>query len=162
MFIVDKSFSIIDIAKSLVEGESNFVANAANLSSLIYNYYDDLNWAGLYMLNGDELVLSAFQGKPACIRIKIGKGVCGACAELNKPLIVHNVEEFPGHIACDSDSKSEMVVPIVYRNNFIGLFDLDSPIYNRFTDEMLAEIQNIIELLLRHSDMDRITKYYSL
>lgn len=124
------------------------------------NYYEDLNWVGLYMLNGDELVLSTFQGKPACLRIKIGRGVCGACAEINKPLIVHNVEEFPGHIACDSASKSEMVVPIIYKNNFIGLFDLDSPVYDRFTEEMLIEIESIIKTILQYSDIDNILTFY--
>lgn len=161
MFVVDKSVSIISIAESLVAGERNFIANASNLSSLIYNYYEDLNWAGLYMLNGDELVLSTFQGKPACLRIKIGRGVCGACAETNKPLIVHNVEEFPGHIACDSASKSEMVVPIIYKNSFIGLFDLDSPILSRFTDKMLNEIKSLIGVLIQNSDIDKVLEYYS-
>lgn len=160
MFVVDKSVSIVSIAESLVAGERNFIANASNLSSLIYNYYEDLNWVGLYMLNGDELVLSTFQGKPACLRIKIGRGVCGACAEINKPLIVHNVEEFPGHIACDSASKSEMVVPIIYKNNFIGLFDLDSPVYDRFTEEMLIEIESIIKTILQYSDIDNILTFY--
>lgn len=160
MFVVDKSVSIVSIAESLVAGERNFIANASNLSSLIYNYYEDLNWVGLYMLNGDELVLSTFQGKPACLRIKIGRGVCGACAETNKPLIVHNVEEFPGHIACDSASKSEMVVPIIYKNNFIGLFDLDSPLYDRFTAEMLIEIESIIKTILQYSDIDKIMTFY--
>lgn len=143
-------------------GERNFFANISNLSALIYNYYDQLNWAGVYMLSGDELVLSAFQGLPACIRIKIGRGVCGACAEIIKPIIVPNVDEFPGHIACDSASKSEMVVPIVYRNQFIGLFDLDSPIPNRFNEQMLSEMQSIIQLLVDNSDCDRVLSYYSI
>lgn len=161
MFVVDKSVSIVSIAESIVAGESNFIANASNLSSLILNYYDDLNWVGLYMLNGDELVLSTFQGKPACIRIKIGKGVCGACAESGKALIVHDVEDFPGHIACDSASKSEMVVPIRFQDRFIGLFDLDSSVPSKFTEQMLSEIESVIKILIHHSDVEKILKYYN-
>src|ERR1043166_3362748 len=111
----------------LLEGERDFIANAANAASLLYHTLPDLNWAGFYLFKEGELVLGPFQGKPACVRIKIGKGVCGPAAERRETLVVENVDEFPGHIACDSASRSEIVVPIVKGEALVGVLDLDSP-----------------------------------
>ncbi len=161
MFIIDNNSSLSKSAESLILGENNFVANIANVSALIYNYLPDLNWVGCYMLSGDELILSAFQGLPACIRIKVGRGVCGACAERHSSIIVDDVDSFPGHIACDSASKSELVVPLMYNNSFIGLIDIDSPIQNRFNADIQAEVETIAKLIVQHSDCDKIINYYN-
>src|SRR5258705_2384922 len=99
--------------RSLIEGERDFIANAANLSSLLYHSLPDLNWTGFYLLREGELVLGPFQGKPACVRIAMGKGVCGTAAEQRQTILVDNVHAFPGHIACDSESNSEIVVPLI-------------------------------------------------
>src|SRR5258705_5370709 len=121
--------------RSLLEGERDFIANAANFSSLLYYSLPDLNWAGLYLHKGGELVLGPFQGLPACLRIAIGKGVCGTAAEQRQTILVDNVHEFPGHIACDSESNSEIVVPLIANEKLIGVLDLDSPLFARFDDE---------------------------
>jgi L-methionine (R)-S-oxide reductase len=121
--------------RSLLEGERDFIANAANFSSLLFHSLPDVNWAGFYLVKDGELVLGPFQGKPACLRIPIGKGVCGTAAEIKQTVIVANVDEFPGHIACDSESKSEIVVPLIKNQHLIGVLDLDSPLLARFDDE---------------------------
>src|SRR5688572_5562814 len=118
--------------RSLLEGERDFIANAANVSSLLYHSLPDLNWAGFYLLKEGELVLGPFQGKPACVRIAMGKGVCGTAAERRQTLLVENVHEFPGHIACDNESNSEIVVPLIREQQLIGVLDLDSPLFDRF------------------------------
>src|SRR5256886_2307190 len=114
---------------SLLAGERDLIANAANFASLIFNALPDLNWAGFYFLKNDELVLGPFQGKPACMRIAVGQGVCGAAAQSCVTTIVPNVHEFPGHIACDSASNSEIVIPLMKGEKLIGVFDLDSPLF---------------------------------
>ncbi|MEK6280252.1 MAG: GAF domain-containing protein [Acidobacteriota bacterium] len=121
--------------QSLLEGERDFIANAANFSSLLYHALPDLNWSGFYLLKDGELVLGPFQGKPACVRIEIGKGVCGTAAEQQQTILVDNVHDFPGHIACDSSSNSEIVVPLISNGQLIGVLDLDSPSLGRFDDE---------------------------
>src|SRR6186713_2006625 len=118
--------------RSLLEGERDFIANAANLSSLLFYSLPDLNWAGFYILKGEELVLGPFQGKPACVRIPLGQGVCGTAAVDRRTLVVPDVHEFPGHIACDVASNSEIVVPIVAHEQLLGVLDLDSPRLARF------------------------------
>lgn len=153
MFVIDKNTPISTIASSLMEGETNFIANAANLSSLIYNYYDRLNWAGFYLFDGNELVLGPFQGLPACIRIPIGKGVCGSAALQLKTQIVDDVHAFPGHIACDSASNSEIVIPIVKDSKLIGVLDIDSPVYSRFDKEIETELIKCIDALLSNSKL---------
>jgi len=120
--------------RSLLAGERDFIANAANFASLLYHSLPDLNWAGFYFLQDEELVLGPFQGKPACVRIAIGKGVCGVAAAQRETIIVANVHDFPGHIACDSASNSEIVVPLVKDGRLLGVLDLDSPQYARFDD----------------------------
>src|SRR2546421_6653429 len=117
---------------SLLAGERDLIANTANFSSLIFHSLPDLNWAGFYFAKDGELVLGPFQGQPACVRIKIGQGVCGAGAAKCETVIVPNVHEFPGHIACDSASNSEIVVPLMKGSRLLGVLDLDSPLIARF------------------------------
>ncbi len=121
--------------KSLLEGERDFIANAANLSSLLFHTLPDVNWVGFYLLKENQLVLGPFQGKPACVRIEVGKGVCGSAAQLEQTLVVENVHEFPGHIACDSASNSEIVIPLMDEERLMGVLDLDSPSLSRFDEE---------------------------
>lgn len=139
-------------AAILLSGETDFLANSANLSALIFHTLPDLNWAGFYLVKNGELVLGAFQGKPACVRIKIGKGVCGAAAEKRETLIVRNVHEFPGHIACDAASNSEIVIPLVKNNELIGVLDTDSPILNRFDETDKRELERVAQILLDASE----------
>lgn len=122
-----------DGAAALVEGERDAIANMANISALIWQAMPDLNWAGFYRFDGRELVLGPFQGKAACIRIALDKGVCGAAARTRESQRVEDVHAFPGHIACDAASRSELVVPIVHDGRLIGVLDLDSPLPARFT-----------------------------
>ncbi|ALH82009.1 GAF domain-containing protein [Sphingopyxis macrogoltabida] len=122
-----------DAAEALVAGEPDTIANMANIAALIWQAIPDLNWAGFYRFDGQELVLGPFQGKAACIRIPLDKGVCGAAARLRATQRVDDVHAFPGHIACDAASRSELVVPIVARDRLVGVLDLDSPIPGRFT-----------------------------
>jgi L-methionine (R)-S-oxide reductase len=125
-------------ADALTEGESDAVANMANVAALLWETLPDLNWAGFYRNVGGELVLGPFQGRAACIRIPFGKGVCGTAAATREPQCVDDVNEFPGHIACDSASLSELVVPIVHRGELVAVIDLDSPRRARFDQEDLA------------------------
>lgn len=120
-------------ALALTDGEPDAIANMANISALIWQYIPDLNWAGFYRVVGDELVLGPFQGKSACIRIAMGKGVCGAAAAKNQVQRVADVHAFPGHIACDADSRSELVVPVCKNGEVIAVLDLDSPLPDRFS-----------------------------
>src|SRR5687768_11732593 len=117
---------------ALLAGEHDLIANAANTSALIFDALPDLNWAGLYLYKGGELVLGPFQGKPACVRIAVGKGVCGTAAARRETVLVEDVHAFPGHIACDSASNSEIVIPLVRGTELIGVLDLDSPKLRRF------------------------------
>ena len=135
--------------RSLLEGERDFIANAANFSSLLYHSLPDLNWAGLYLHKGGELVLGPFQGQPACVRIAIGKGVCGTAAEQRQTILVDNVHEFPGHIACDSASNSEIVVPLIARDELLGVLDLDSPSLARFDDEDARGLNELAEIFIQ-------------
>ena len=134
--------------RSLIEGERDFIANAANVASLLYHSLPDLNWTGFYLLKDDELVLGPFQGKPACVRIAIGKGVCGTAAEQRQTLLVDNVHDFPGHIACDSESNSEIVVPLIKDQRLIGVLDLDSPLVGRFDEEDARGLNELVSVFL--------------
>jgi L-methionine (R)-S-oxide reductase len=128
-----KEYTILQEAfKELIKGETDLIANAANMSALIYQTLSDVNWAGFYFLKGDELVLGPFQGKPACVRIALGKGVCGTAAQERKTIVVPDVSKFPGHIGCDTNSNSEIVVPLIKDNQLFGVLDIDSPKLNRF------------------------------
>src|SRR5260221_1311938 len=126
---------------SLLAGECDLIANAANLAAVIFHALPDLNWAGFYFLKSDELVLGPFQGQPACVRIGVGKGVCGTAAATRATTIVPNVHEFPGHIACDSASNSEIVVPLIKEDRLVGVLDLDSPLIARFDQEDATGLQ---------------------
>ena len=119
-------------ARGLLAGERDRIANAANLSALIYHALPDLNWVGFYFFDGRELVVGPFQGHPACVRIALGRGVCGTAAQTRQTQRVADVEAFPGHIPCDSASRSELVVPLFEGDALVGVFDLDSPILDRF------------------------------
>ena len=130
-------------ADSLLENETDCIANSANFAALLYDNLDDINWCGFYFLRGEELVLGPFQGKPACVRIVLGKGVCGTAAALRETQVVENVHEFAGHIACDSASSSEIVVPLVHEGYAIGVLDIDSPIYGRFDEEDRAGLEQL-------------------
>jgi L-methionine (R)-S-oxide reductase len=144
----DRTSAYRELARDLtavLAGEHDLVANAANTSALIYGALPDLNWAGFYLLKGGELVLGPFQGKPACVRIALGKGVCGTAAARRETVLVKDVHEFPGHIACDSASNSEIVVPLIRGAELLGVLDLDSPRLARFD----AEDQRGIETLAR-------------
>ncbi|WP_024803187.1 GAF domain-containing protein [Nocardia sp. BMG51109] len=121
-------------AAALLAGEPDRIANAANLSALVYHSLLEVNWAGFYFYDGHELVVGPFQGKPACVRIALGKGVCGTAAETRRTQLVPDVHTFPGHIACDADSRSEIVVPLIRDDTLIGVLDLDSPRPGRFDD----------------------------
>ena len=133
---------------SLLAGERDLIANAANFSSLVFHALPDLNWAGFYLAKDDELVLGPFQGQPACVRIKFGQGVCGAGAAKGETVIVPNVHEFPGHIACDSASNSEIVVPLLKTGKLLGVLDLDSPVVARFDAEDARGLENLVSILL--------------
>jgi L-methionine (R)-S-oxide reductase len=117
---------------ALLSGERDLIANAANTAALIYEALPDLNWAGLYLYKSGELVLGPFQGKPACVRIPLGKGVCGTAAAARETILVEDVHAFPGHIACDSASNSEIVIPLLRGDELLGVLDLDSPKLRRF------------------------------
>ena len=132
---------------ALTADEPDAIANMANAAALLWQYLPDLNWAGFYRLVGDELVLGPFQGKPACIRIAIGAGVCGAAAASRETQLVEDVHAFPGHIACDAASRSELVVPIVTDGRLIGVLDLDSPEPARFDREDAAGCEKLVALL---------------
>lgn len=136
-----------DGAAALVDGESDAIANMANISALIWQVMPDLNWAGFYRFDGRELVLGPFQGKAACIRIALDKGVCGAAARTRESQRVEDVYAFPGHIACDAASRSELVVPIVHDGRLIGVLDLDSPVPARFTPADQAGAEAMIARL---------------
>ncbi|BEG76791.1 GAF domain-containing protein [Achromobacter xylosoxidans] len=122
-------------ARALLDGEHDRIANAANLSALAYQALPDLNWVGFYLFDGTELVLGPFQGKPACVRIPLNRGVCGAAASQRQTQLVPDVHAFPGHIACDAASRSEIVVPLVHQGELIGVWDVDSPVPDRFDED---------------------------
>ena len=139
----------------LLTGERDFIANAANLSALIFLMLPDLNWAGFYLVRGNELILGPFQGKPACVRIPVWpepRGVCGAAAFERRTQLVANVHDFPGHIACDSASNSEIVVPLLVSGNVIGVLDIDSPQLDRFDCEDQSGIELLVRTFLAHCD----------
>lgn len=136
---------------ALLEGESDWLANSANCAALLYHAMNAINWAGFYLLKNGELVLGPFQGKPACVRIAIGRGVCGTAAERRETLLVPDVHQFPGHIACDSASRSEIVVPLIQNGQLIGVLDIDSPITNRFDEQDRAGLEALMTVLLNAS-----------
>jgi GAF domain-containing protein len=139
---------LLEQARALLHGERDRIANAANLASLVFHTLPDLNWAGFYFLKGGELVLGPFHGKPACVRIPLGRGVCGTAARDRKTIVVPDVEAFPGHIACDSASRSEIVVPV----GDWGVLDLDSPLLRRFDDADAKCLEALVQVFIGASD----------
>jgi len=135
-------------ARALLHGERDSIANAANLSALVYHALPDLNWVGFYLFDGKELVVGPFQGLPACVRIPLDKGVCGAAARTRTTQRVDDVHAFPGHIACDSASRSELVVPLHDGERLIGVFDLDSPLPARFDAEDQAGLEALAAIFV--------------
>ena len=137
---------------SLLKGEHDLIANAANFSALLFNSLPNVNWAGFYFLQGEELVLGPFQGNPACVRIPLGKGVCGVAAQQCETIIVPNVHEFPGHIACDVASNSEIVVPLFDGERILGVLDLDSPTIGRFDDQDAEGLNELVTVFVAHEE----------
>jgi L-methionine (R)-S-oxide reductase len=135
---------------ALLAGEVDCVANAANAAAAIYHALGELNWAGFYFLRGRELVLGPFQGRPACVRIPLGKGVCGTAALGRRSLLVPDVSAFPGHIACDTASRSELVVPLLTSGDLLGVLDLDSPVLARFDEADLTGCEMLARVVVRH------------
>ena len=133
--------------EALIKNVPHLTANLANASALLYNALPDINWAGFYLYDGERLILNAFQGKPACIEIALSRGVCGAAATQMKTLVVPDVHAFPGHIACDSASKSEIVVPLVIDGELFGVLDIDSPSLDRFDDNDRQGLENFASIL---------------
>ena len=133
--------------RALTEGVPHRVANLANAAALLYDALDRLNWAGFYLTEEDTLVLGPFQGKVACIEIPMGKGVCGTAAARRQTLVVEDVHQFPGHIACDGASNSEIVVPICKNGRVVGVLDIDSPVFGRFTDADRAGLEDFVRVL---------------
>lgn len=132
--------------QALISGETDIIANMANVAAVLFNNLHQVNWAGFYLFKQDQLVLGPFQGQPACIRIPMGKGVCGAAAQSRKTLVVEDVHEFEGHIACDAASNSEIVVPIIVNDMLVGVLDIDSPVTQRFD----ADDQRGVEAIVNH------------
>ena len=143
---------------ALLEGERDLVANAANFSALLYHTLPGLNWAGFYLHREEGvLVLGPFQGRPACVRIELGRGVCGTAAESRRTVVVRDVHEFPGHIACDSASNSEIVVPLLSAGRLVGVLDLDSPALARFDAEDKEGLERLAEIFLAATDVTELT-----
>ncbi len=133
--------------QALISGESDMIANMANISAVLFNNLEQVNWAGFYLHKQDQLVLGPFQGQPACIRIPMGKGVCGTSASRRETMVVKDVHEFAGHIACDAASNSEIVVPIVVNEQLVGVLDIDSPITERFDNDDRAGLETLVKTL---------------
>ena len=133
---------------ALLAGESDLIANAANTSALIFDALPDVNWTGFYFLKGGELVVGPFQGKPACVRIAMGRGVCGTAAERRRTLLVPDVHDFPGHIACDTASRSEIVVPLIAGGTLLGVLDIDSPRPGRFDEADARGLESLAALFV--------------
>lgn len=138
--------------RALLADERNFLANAAQFSAFIFQEIPRLNWAGFYLMTDGELVLGPFQGKVACVRIPVGKGVCGTAAAKRETIVVSDVHAFPGHIACDSASNSEIVIPVIRGERLVGVFDIDSPELDRFSAEDQAGLEALVSLFIEATD----------
>ncbi len=163
MFQLDESLQTLDKTTfykellqqtgGLLHGERDATANMANVASLLFHSMRDINWSGFYLWKNGELVLGPFHGKPACVRIAMGRGVCGTAAETRQTQVVADVHAFPGHIACDAASRSEIVVPLVKNGHLVGVLDIDSPIVNRFDNDDKQELERLAAFLLDASDI---------
>lgn len=141
---------VIKQLEALLEGESNQIANLSNASALLNQFLNEINWVGFYLVDGEELVLGPFQGMPACVRIPLGKGVCGTAAANKESIVVPDVNLFPGHIACDAASQSEIVIPIMKDGNLLGVLDIDSPITDRFDDIDKEYLEKFVHSLIKY------------
>jgi L-methionine (R)-S-oxide reductase len=153
----DKPTHYQDLAaqlKALFTGESDWLANSAQFAAFLFYSLPDLNWSGFYLLKDQVLVLGPFQGKPACVRIAMGKGACGVSAEKREPVIIQDVYTFPGYIACDEITRSEIVLPMIKNDRLIGVLDLDSPVTARFDDSDRQGLQGLLDILLEMSVLD--------
>ncbi|MCY0902278.1 MAG: GAF domain-containing protein [Firmicutes bacterium] len=148
----DRERLLISQVKHLIEGERDPIANLANVSALLWMSLEDVNWVGFYLRKGDELVLGPFQGKPACVRIRWGQGVCGTAAATASVQLVTDVSQFPGHIACDAASRSEVVVPLVVGDRVIGVLDIDSPSVARFSTVDERTLQAVVDSVVAGTD----------
>jgi L-methionine (R)-S-oxide reductase len=137
---------------ALLAGERDWIANCANFAAFVFQALPRLNWAGFYFLRGQQLVLGPFQGKPACVRIDVGRGVCGTAVARRAAVLVPDVHAFPGHIACDSASRSELVLPVWHGNELLGVFDLDSPDLQRFSTREQHWLEGWLRLLMAHTE----------
>ncbi|WP_413363122.1 GAF domain-containing protein [Lysinibacillus sp. 3P01SB] len=135
---------------ALLTGETDQIAHLSNASALLNVFLSDINWVGFYLMKDDELVLGPFQGLPACVRIPVGRGVCGTAAATKETIVVEDVHAFPGHIACDAASNSEIVIPLIKNDEVIGVLDIDSPIKNRFSEEDKQGLEQFVTVLLKH------------
>lgn len=135
---------------ALLEGENNSIANLSNASALLNQFLERVNWVGFYLMEDGELVLGPFQGLPACVRISVGKGVCGTAVADKKTMLVEDVQAFPGHIACDAASRSEIVIPLMKEDQVIGVLDIDSPELSRFTEDDQKGLELFVEVLTKH------------
>lgn len=142
--------------KALIDDETDWLANLANTASLLYHSLTELNWSGFYLLKGEELVLGPFVGKPACVRIPIGKGVCGTAVAKQKTIVVEDVHQFPGHIACDADSRSEIVVPLIKDGHVIGVLDIDSPVLKRFDSFDREHLEKMVQWLVKQCNWEHL------
>lgn len=143
--------------EGLLSSEKDWLANLANASALLFQNLEDINWAGFYLMKDGELVLGPFQGRTACTRIKVGKGVCGTAAETKTIQLVEDVHKFSGHIACDSASNSEIVVPIISNGTVIGVLDIDSPVFSRFDEKDSIYLSRFVEKLSKYIDWTQIS-----
>jgi len=148
--IAEQYITLAKQLDALLTGESNRIANLSNASALLNQFLPNINWVGFYVLQGEELVLGPFQGLPACVRIPIGRGVCGTAISKEETMVVKDVHDFPGHIACDAASQSEIVIPLKKEGEIIGVLDIDSPIVNRFSKEDQKGLELFVKTLLSH------------
>ena len=135
---------------ALIKDEKNIIANLANISAYLNEILSNINWVGFYLLEDNELILGPFQGRVACVRIPIGKGVCGTAAYQRTTICVDDVHQFQGHIACDSHSRSEIVIPIIKKQQLLGVLDVDSPSYNRFSQKDQIFLEKVVELMVEY------------
>lgn len=135
---------------ALLEGEDDIIANLSNASALLNQFLTDINWVGFYLMKNGELVLGPFQGLPACVRIPIGRGVCGTAVQKRETIVVEDVHQFPGHIACDARSNSEIVIPLIKNDEIIGVLDIDSPLKNRFTNDDKLGLEKFVQTFIQY------------
>jgi GAF domain-containing protein len=147
-----KYTEILKQAEALLDGETDWLANLANTASHLFHVLEDVNWCGYYLMKENQLVLGPFMGKPACVRIPIGKGVCGTTVARGETIVVEDVHQFPGHIACDAASRSEIVIPMRVDGQIIGVLDIDSPILKRFDQEDQQYLEKYVEIVLKKTD----------